>query len=190
MSAFTPTATPIDVHRWLVASGWQIGQARFYEHVKEGKLSRDSAGQFTERAVLKYARAFLRRADTGRTIEDDDAALSREKLTEETALKRVQREREQFRLDVERGRYVLRDTIEMELAGRAVALEAGFDHMVYTRAAEWVALVKGDQSRADQLITALLAAKDQWLNSYAAATEFAVVLKKEEACGKGDNEPC
>lgn len=175
--SFTPTAKPINVLRWLRAEGWKIGQARFYEHIKEGKLGRDDTGQFTSRLVTKYAKTFLKRSATGKTVKDDDADLQRQKLVEEIRVKRIEGERNQLKLDAERGLYLRRDAVEMELAGRAAALEAGFDHLIYTRAAEWIAIVKGDQARADQMIAALMAAKDEWLNIYASAGEFTVIIQ-------------
>ena len=46
------------------------------------------------------------------------------------------------------------------MAGQAVALEAGFNHIFYTNTAKLVALVGGDISRTDLCIDAMMAEKD------------------------------
>lgn len=171
---FEPTRKAIEVFRWLTANGWQISQRQFYDHVKEGKLPRDGSGKFTVRRAQKYARTFLRRTETGKTLAEDDSALAREKLQAEIKLKQTQERRESHRLSVEQGKYLPRDEVETMLAARAAILDADFEHLAYTKAPELVALVGGDPSRTDQLLQALLSARDEWLNRYATTREFDV----------------
>jgi hypothetical protein len=173
---FTDTKNKADVFRFLVEEGWQISERTFYRHVSDGKLKKNREGWYTASAVKKYAETWSVRP-SGKTVVEEAEDLAAMKTRAEIERIQTTRSREQFRLEIEQGKYLLRDSIEMELAGRAVALEAGFDHLIYTRAAEWIALVGGEQNRADLLIAALMAAKDEWLNSYANAEEFLVTVK-------------
>jgi hypothetical protein len=58
------------------------------------------------------------------------------------------------------------------MAGQAVALEAGINHIFYTNTAKLVALVGGDTSRTDLFIDAMMTAKDELLIVYASAEGF------------------
>jgi hypothetical protein len=170
---FIDTKNRRDVHRFLVAAGWDISERTFYRQVKEGKLTKNSDGLYTARTVKKYAEQYAVRG-SGQTVLEIEEDLTAAKLRAETRRINTVQAREAFRLDVEQGKYLPRADIEMQLAARAVALEAGFDHMVYTKASELVALVGGRQENAELLIAALLAVKDEWFKSYASVEEFEV----------------
>lgn len=164
------------VLRFLHANGWKVEKTQFYQHVKQGKLARNEQGLFTRRAVLKYAKDWVPRNDTGKKVGEEQDDLQRIKLEEEIKRIRVQQERENFKLDAERGKYLPRAEVEQELAGRAVALDAGYNHMVYSRVQEFISIVGGDPVKASLLIECLLTARDDWFNQYASAMEFEVEL--------------
>jgi hypothetical protein len=174
--AFVETSNKADVLRFLQASGWQISRRTFYRHLTDGKLKKNRAGLYTAPAVKKYAEAWNLKS-SGKTGTEELGDLAAEKTRAEIERIKTTREREQWRLELEKGKYIPRDQLEMELAGRAVALEAGFDHMIYTRAPEWIALVGGNQAKADMLISSLMTAKDAWLGSYADPQEFQITFK-------------
>lgn len=173
---FTDTKNAAAVLRYLHANGWKVEKTQFYQHVKQGKLARNDQGLFTRRAVLRYAKDWVPRTDTGKTIGEEQEDLNRTKLQEEIKRIRVQQERDNFKFDVERGKYLPRADVEQELAGRAVALDAGYNHMVYSRVQEFIATVNGDSGKAPQLIESLLSARDDWFNQYASDMEFEVEL--------------
>ena len=107
------------------------------------------------------------------------ADLQERKLRAEIGRTEEQHKRAIIEREALEGKLIPRDEVELELAGRAVALEAGYDHMVYTMAAGLVELVDGNQAKVDRLITAMLEAKNEWLNQYAGTVDFVVILKKE-----------
>ncbi len=173
---FQDTKNAAGVLRFLQTNGWKVEKTQFYQHVKQGKLARNDQGLFTRRVVLRYAKDWVPRNDTGKTIGEEQEDLNRTKLQEEIKRIRVQQERDNFKFDVERGKYLPRADVEQELAGRAVALDAGYNHMVYSRVQEFISIVGGDPSRASLLIESLLAARDDWFNQYAAPMDFEVEL--------------
>lgn len=164
------------VLRFLQDNGWNLEKTQFYQHVKQGKLVRNAQGLYTRRAVLKYAKDWVPRAETGKKDRDDQDDLQRTKLEEEIERIRVQQRRENFKFDVERGKYLLRAEVEQELAGRAVALDAGYNHMVYSRVQEFISVVGGDPAKASMLIELLLTARDDWFNQYASPMDIEVEL--------------
>lgn len=173
---FQDTKNAAGVLRFLQTNGWKVEKTQFYQHVKQGKLARNDQGLFTRRAVLRYAKDWVPRNDTGKTIGEEKEDLNRTKLQEEIKRIRVQQERDNFKFDVERGKYLPRADVEQELAGRAVALDAGYNHMVYSRVQEFISIVGGDPSKASLLIECLLTARDDWFNQYAASMDFEVEL--------------
>lgn len=185
-----PTRQVIDVHRWLVASGWKVGQTLLYNHVREGKLTRDPAtGMFTPRRVAVYARTFLRKISCGKTVDEEQtAALAREKMLVDTDLKRIRREREEFRLAVEQGHYLLRDEVETMLADRAASLKADATHLAQGGAAELVALAHGDSSRTDRLAAALLRFSEDLFSRFDTSKELTVEFYNDESSPEPPNK--
>lgn len=181
-NSFEPTTVVARVHEWLVGEGYRISRSRLHDHVRMGRVGRDTEGRFTARTVRKYAREYLRRVETGRTEVQEQTDLAEQKLRAEIHLKEVQGERERLKLEVEQGRWVRRDQLEAELVGRAVALEAGFDHAANSRAGELVDLVLGapEGSATPLLVAALMDLKNDWLGRYVAPIEFEVSVPGEE----------
>ena len=172
-------ATQQDVLAYLKAGGYKIEKSALSNHVRTRLLIKKD-GVFRRKDVDSYADLHLQSGATGQKAADKKTSeLQERKLraecvrTEEQALKaKIEREASE-------GKLIPRDDVELELAGRAVALEAGYDHMVYTMAAGLVEMVGGDQAKVDRLIAAMLEAKNEWLNQYASTADFVVVLKKE-----------
>lgn len=173
---FQDSKNAADVLRFLQTNGWKVEKTQFYQHVKQGKLVRNDQGLFTRRVVLKYAKDWVPRNETGKKLGEEQEDLQRTKLEEEIKRIRVQQERDNFKFDIERGKYLPRADVEQELAGRAVALDAGYNHMVYSQVQEFISIVGGDPSKASLLIECLLAARDDWFNQYASAMDFEVEL--------------
>lgn len=172
---YIPTANRLDVFRFLASSGWALSRSTFYRHLDSGKLRKNNEGVYSKNAVKKYASTWAVRT-SGQTITEEVEDLAAEKTRSEIKRINTIQARESFRLDIERGKYLKRDDLELQLAGRAVALEAGFDHLVYTRASEFIVMVGGDTSRADLLIAAMMEAKDEWLRSYVSTDGFEITI--------------
>lgn len=172
---YVPTKTRLDVYRFLAANGWGISQRTFYRHVDTGKLKKNKDGLYSARAVKKYAETWAVRT-SGQTIIEEEEDLAASKTRAEIDRIRTIQEREAFRLNVEKGKFFPRDDLEMELAARAVALEASFDHMVYTKATEVIAVAGGKPENAELVIAFLLMFKDEWFKHYASVEEFVVVF--------------
>jgi len=172
-------ATQQDVLAYLKAGGYKIEKSALSNHVRTRMLIKKN-GCFKRKDVDSYAELHLQSGATGQTEADKKTAnLMERKLKAECQRTEEQALRAKIEREAVEDKLIPRDEVELELAGRAVALEAGYDHMVYTRAAEWIDVVCGDQSRVDRLIGAMLDAKNDWLNQYASTDEFVVAIKKE-----------
>jgi len=171
--------TQQDVLVYLKAGGYKIEKSALSNHVRTRMLIKKD-GCFKRKAVDSYAELHLQSGATGQTAADKKTTdLMERKLKAECLRTEEQALRAKIEREASEDKLIPRDEVELELAGRAVALEAGYDHMVYTRAAEWIDVVCGDQSRVDRLIGAMLDAKNDWLNQYASTEEFVVAVKKD-----------
>lgn len=161
---FTDSPRIADVLRWLKGQGWQVGQSRIYQDAQAGKLARNKAGNFTTTLVNRYARTWLKRADTGQTTSQAAAELAEKKLRAEIELKQTQAERERYLLQKERAQYIHRDQTEAEIIGRAVVIDAALDHAFSQCAPEIVELIKqadGKSACIPAVIESLMRMKDE-----------------------------
>lgn len=162
------------VAEWLKSAGWKLNQSTLYAHVKDGKLRPDETGSFPLKAVQKYAAAFLSRKDTLQKLSDED--LNRRKLKCEIERIQEQTRRERLRRQIEEGKYLLRESFELELAARAAVIDTLRRNTIMSFAAEIVGLVKGDSKKVPDLIQYLLAQHEDEMNQYATVREFHVLF--------------
>ena len=94
------------------------------------------------------------------------------KLRAEIALRRAQAELEHLHLEIERGLWASAAHFEAELVGRAVGLEAGYDHSIYSRLTELLAVAGSDPEHGVRTIAALQDLRDDWFQAIAESGEF------------------
>lgn len=177
-SGFVDTKVRLDVLRYLQADGWEVKKQTFYNHCNDGKLTVNQNGLYTKRLVKKYAETWLVRTATGKTIAEEGDDLAAQKTRAEISRIRTAQEREQLKLDVERGKYILRSDVEAQLAGRAVMFDNGLTHLFQSAVPDMIALVKGDQRLAADLLSFLMDKKDALLNEYATMDQIQVVFEE------------
>ena len=114
----------------LQISGWKVTKTSLYRHQKEGKILPQSDGTYNQKDVDKYARTFLKQTATGKRLQENTDELQRQKLEQELKNLRLKNERDQFNYDKDRGLYIPRERVEIELATRAGILDAGLKHWI------------------------------------------------------------
>ncbi|MBA7559396.1 hypothetical protein ES708_01010 [subsurface metagenome] len=167
------------VTKWLQEDGWKVSKSTVYNRIGKSKLLPRENGLFHLKDVEKYARVFLKRAGTGKRIQDEQDELQRRKTWLEVDKLEVEITRARQKQEVEEGSYIPRDQLEIELASRAAVLDAGIAHFFQSEAGAWINLVGGDQRKLPELISVLMAAKDGFMNQYARAKEFVVEIGEE-----------
>lgn len=176
---YTDTKNKADVLRHLESDGWEVKKQTFYNHCTSGKLTKNRDGLYTRRMVKKYAEKWLVRSASGQTVAEEEENLLATKTREEILRIRTTREREEFRLDKERGLYMLRSDIYLELAGRAVVLENNLRHMVQSKVPAYIAAVGGKQDHVPDLIDSMNIDIDKLLNEFA-TSEFQVIITEPD----------
>lgn len=168
------------VAEYLKANGWKVSKSTLYNRTGKAKLVPREDGLYYLKDVKKYARFFLKRQDTGQRVQEQldeqqrkKMRLEIEKLEEDVARSRMKRQ-------VEEGKYIPRDQIELELAGRAAVLDAGLTHLFQSQAGALIEVAGGDPRKTAEVIHRLIEEKNRFLNQYAAAIDFTVEIVGEE----------
>lgn len=164
------------MRRWLVGRGYKVSKSSMARHKDDGHIRLDA----TEGQALKFAKAFLKSADSGKRAVDESADENRRLITAKALkeeeiylLTRNKRLREE-------GKLIPADRVSQDLAARALMLKSGLKHLVQSQALALVHLVGGDPRKAPLLIDELSGRIEGLLSDYAAA-ESVVVEFEEEA---------
>lgn len=169
----------------LEKQGFKISKSKAYRDKRAGILRVEPDGVVLANNARAYAMT-LRKVGV--------SPINLEKINEEKSKKEVERlsleiEKIKFNLDRERGKYLLKEEFEMEMAARASVFDLSLRHMVHTRVPEWIKVTGGSDEKTNLLIELMNKEIDDLLNSYAAMDRFQVVFvgdfsKKPEVYGE------
>lgn len=165
---------------YLVNSGWKITKTSLYRHQQQGKIKPGDDGKYSKRVVDKYARTFLKQTATGKRFTEETDDLQRKKLTKEIARLELAVEREEFALQRDRGLYVPREQVNLEIAGYCAILYHNGRHWLQTSAADWITAVNGETKRVGELINIMTKSFDEMVNHIVRNKEYEVVFETEE----------
>ena len=178
----TPETLPTvaAVLAYLGEGGRKVRKSKLYQDVKAGLLVRQPGGGFLRAAVDVYAEGLPLEA-VPKDISDQNKELARRR--QEATIRKIEEEtaRIRFKGEVERGRYIPREDVELELAGRAVVLESGIRQAVEMNVLDLVHLVGGDPRKSQEFLERFEAMLDAALNEYAGTAEFEVTFNDAEA---------
>ncbi len=165
---------------YLQGEGRKVSQAQVYKDLKKGLLRRQPDKSFRQRDVDLYATMLpLVSMPEGRADENTD--LAREKLQEDIAKTREQRLSIIFAREKESGKYILREDVALELASRASALALGLRSVFRLNVADYIRMVGGDVSRAEELAAEFEKNLDMALNEYSKPMDFKVEYAPAES---------
>jgi hypothetical protein len=180
--------TIADVLDYLIRSGWKATKSSLNRHHNQGKILPGSDGIYRQKDVDRYAKTWLKQKSTGKRISEKTDELQRRKLDLELQNLELERKRKSFAFDRDQEKYIPKEQMEIELAGRAGILDAGLKHWVQSRAAEWIRTVGGDIKRVGELINLMNHDLDEHINTYAGAMEYEVIVDADGDGGDVDKE--
>ena len=155
----------------------QIAKTKLYDDVKKGRL-RKVSNTFRRRDVDRYASSLpIATTPDGRNREAEDRLRRKEEA--EIRIKEATAEREELKSATLKGRYVLREYVDQELAARAMTFHGGLKSQFEAEALDLVKTVGGDPNLAKSLILALEVLVDTAAHEYARDLEFEVVLSDD-----------
>lgn len=164
---------------YLQEAGWRVTKSTLYRHQGEGKIRSRPTGAYHLADVEKYARTFLKQAATGKRVQERVDDLQRKKLEKELQNLELEISRKTFAFDRDQGKYIPKELMDIELAGRAGILEAGLKHWIQSHAADWIRLAGGDTKKAGELIQFMNHSIDEHINEYASTREYRVIIDDE-----------
>jgi hypothetical protein len=171
-------ANVLEVLEHLQEDGWKISKPTLYRHVKDAKLQPAADGSFTRKAVQAYARTHLQLKGTRQKQKEGD--LQRKKTELEIDFKKEQLKRERFKREIEEGKYIPREDMDLELAARATVQDHEWTRVFQSRASEICELVEGKTEHVAELIRFLLEIKDEIMNEFASTRQWYVLFEAEE----------
>jgi len=162
----------------LQDQGWKIKKSKVYNDAKAGLLrvqpDRTVARADLDSYILRAGLEKTSQADVGGKIEQGQA----ERLELENEKLRKQVEKLEWELARDKGKYVAKEEVHVELAIRAGALEAGVKHWMRTGAVDLVYAVGGEPAKARVLINLFEARLDELLDEYARAEAIGVMVSR------------
>ena len=162
---------------YVAEHGRKLGQTKLFKDINLGRLRRQPDGTFRVRDVERYM-ASLPMSGTPDAVARK--AADRQRRKEEADIRKAEAaaEREEFDLQVKKGRYILREQVYAELAARAVTLSSGLKTAFEARNLDLVALVDGSPRKAAALVEELERICDDALNEYSREMEFEVLVEE------------
>lgn len=173
----------IEALQHLQAQGYKIKKSKLYDDAKAGFLRMQPDGTVTEKDLERYVKrvglekpAEIADAQAG-DLQAKKLALEISKLEEEYREKRRKN-------DILDGKFMPREKVYMEIAGRAVVFEAGLKHALDTRAAELLEALDAIAEKNRRLVMIrrwFREILDEQLNEFANIKTFqAIILESEE----------
>jgi hypothetical protein len=164
----------------LKAEKMKVGKSKLYKDAEKGLLRVQPDGSVLLSDVELYTRAYLtpkQKAGNDADIEQ----LQKEKLELESKKLEEQIAKLVWDREKEAGRYLLRSDFEMELAARAAVLETSLRQMASTKAYDWIAVCKGEHSKAGDMAAMVTAEIGAVLDEYASAERFQVIFVEKDS---------
>lgn len=168
-----------DVLAYLEDQGRKISQSQLYKDIRLGFLRRQKDGGFSRRDVDQYA-STLKLVAMPEKEADAMSELARQDLEEKVAKTREQRLAISFDRKVKEGKYILREDVALELASRASALDVSLRSVFRLYAPDYIRMVGGDATKAEELATEFDKNLDAALTEYSRPMDFALTVTTEE----------
>lgn len=172
-----------DVLAYLQSQGRKISQSQIYKDLKRGYLRREQDGSFSQRVVDRYAQTLTLVAMPEARARELEG-LAEQEMREKIGKTREQRLTISFDRQVKEGKYILREEVALELASRAAALGVGLRSVFRLHAPDYIRMVGGDVSKADDLAAEFEQNLDAALNEYSRPMEYKVEYVPENSSGK------
>lgn len=165
---------------YLRDNGWLIGRTKFYEDCREGRLPREKNGKYTRANVEAYAATYCRRVDTGLRVGEEKGTVADQREAVRLEREKVRLQKERRELELIEGKAIPRAEVELMVVGRAVIFLAHLRAMTQMKAADWIHIVNGDQSRATELIADIQESIEEHLSTYARDVEFKITITPDD----------
>lgn len=156
-----------EVLDYIKSQGRKVGRSKLFNDVNKYRhLPKQMDGTFRLCDVEDY---MTKLPLTGTPPALAEKVADRQARKEEEEIRRIRAvaNREEFNLAVLQGKYIAKELIYVELAGRAVALRDGLKNAAESHASELVEMAGGDAKRTGAFIEGLSRLFDECIGDYA-----------------------
>ena len=173
---------------YLQRANRKIRKTKFFDEIKKGYIHRQSDGTFLISDLDAYA-ATLPLVE--RPYADLSAATDRAERKEEAELryKEALAKREEHKLEVMQGKYLLKTDVYLELAARALAFRDQLKNTYEATCLDLINLVGGESSKSEEFVMRLNETVDMALSEFAKPMNIEIDLSGmlEEGENAADN---
>ena len=170
---------------FLKNDGWKIAKSKLYADARAGLIKVNTDGTVNEAEAIAYAHRYLKKIKAAEGEKDE---LYRDKAQAELDLLVARAEKTRFETDRERGLYLLKDEVRLQVAVKIGVFEAGFKNAVRINAEDLIHKVGGDPGRAQLFCTLFYDVIDQLLGEFGDMPEIDVLIVKQSPAG-ADEKP-
>lgn len=156
-----------EVLAYIKSQGRKVGRSKLYSDVKKHRYLPE---QMDGTIRLSDVKAYMTKLPlTGTPPALAEKVADRQARKEEEEIRRIRAvaDREEFNLSVLKGKFIAKDLLYLELAGRAVALRDGLKNAAESHASELVELAGGDAKRTAAFLEGLGRIFDECIGDYA-----------------------
>jgi len=164
---------------FLQKEGYKIKKSKLYADCKKGLLKLQADGSVLESDIPIYIKRGRLEKPEEIEAKADNTKLIRRKQERDIEKLEEQIADLKFKREVSAGKYMLKTDVEMEIAARAAALDAGLRHMYQSKIPDWVEIVAGDPQKTAILLESINQDLDDQLNEFANMSRFQVIFVNE-----------
>ena len=168
-------------------SGRKLGKSKLYLDIQKGRLKKQPDGTFKQRDVDRYLASV---AMSGTLDPVAERAADRQRRKEEAEIRRIEAvaKKEEFALAVAQGKFVPKERVHLELAGRAATLASSLKTAIEARNLDLIALVEGNPKKSAAFVEMLENFLDEAMSEYSREMEIEVSFTGENQDGNSSNQ--
>ena len=166
----------LEVIEHLRSQGYKIGKTKFYEDCKQKKVRIQADGSILAKDAELYAvREGIYRPEA---ISSSNKAegLHETKLQKEIEKLTWENKKREFEYDLQLGKYIPRDLLDLELASRAAVFDSQLRTKIKARIKTWIAMADGKIDKQPDIAADAFEMLDQVMNEFARMDRFEVVF--------------
>lgn len=160
----------------LYNAGYEVSRSKLSRDKKNGLIDFNADGSVDQKEVEKYSRLLKKR----KAAMGDNHEKAAVKLDEEIHNLRIRNGKLLLEFEKEQGKYIERDLVAAEMAGKAAILEVGLKHAISSKLQVIIHMVAGNPEKSPELLQWLNALVDEELSRYATTKNFHVVFIGED----------
>jgi hypothetical protein len=167
----------LEAVEYLNRRGYKVGKSKFYADSKKGLIKIQADGSILASDLESYARRVgISRPDMEGSRPDVVEELHEVKMRKEIEKLEWENRKREFEYDLQLGKYIPRDLLDLELASRAAVFDSQLRTKIKARIKTWIAMADGKIDKQPDIAADAFEMLDQVMNEFARMDRFEVVF--------------